>query len=595
MPIIYINTGTSANSGDGDSLRTAFHKINQSLAYLQGEYVQRGVSSVNNKSGAVVLDNSDIENALGYVAYSEENPANYVNSAYLIANSYITTASIVAFNYITLGDVATYLSQNQYVDEPLLDAKLQEITDSVSALNQSTLDAALGSFVSTATLDDLLSERNIVDAVRLGEATSILQAQINLYPDLTNYVTTFDLEESIGIIGPSKLVSISKASTATFTETLTDLFYNNTGILTTISTLVFEKDLTIQMPYLYGQQNQLSEPVNKITIINDRTIIRESRNKPFWQGHLKEPKLFEFTGQGLEFSNDLTRYHRTLAQNTAFTLNADRPKNPMSPGVPGQMYVPNQYDILRDPYLYLCIDNSDSTKINDSPYHTNWVRIPVDSNYIGTLPIGPSLSSPADFPNYNGGGLLFRPSGVILYPSIWNLDRNFVFVRNQTYSASTATMIGMHLHRTGNFARWAGSVLAPEQTAPGGWVGSKNYPSAGDFTYTIRDTGNNLTTLPTGLSLTVRTIPEQSPIINMPIMENIADFDYAVSYTGTVFLLSGTPTAEFTSTFIFYLHCLDPNSFWTGSAWEQHEYRLPFQITVVNTTTGITVPLVPIG
>ncbi len=35
MAFQYINTGTSANKGDGDSLRLAFHKINQNFAQVQ--------------------------------------------------------------------------------------------------------------------------------------------------------------------------------------------------------------------------------------------------------------------------------------------------------------------------------------------------------------------------------------------------------------------------------------------------------------------------------------------------------------------------------------------------------------------------------
>ena len=42
MSLQYINTGTSANKGDGDSLRVAFHKINQNFAQMQGA----GTSSV---------------------------------------------------------------------------------------------------------------------------------------------------------------------------------------------------------------------------------------------------------------------------------------------------------------------------------------------------------------------------------------------------------------------------------------------------------------------------------------------------------------------------------------------------------------------
>lgn len=34
--MLYVNTGTSANSGNGDSIRTAFNKINQNFITLEG-------------------------------------------------------------------------------------------------------------------------------------------------------------------------------------------------------------------------------------------------------------------------------------------------------------------------------------------------------------------------------------------------------------------------------------------------------------------------------------------------------------------------------------------------------------------------------
>lgn len=585
MPILYINTGTSANAGDGDSLRTAFHKINQSLAYLQGEYVQRGVSSVNNKSGAVVLESGDIEDALGYVAYPETNPANYISPAYLVANSYITTASLVAFNYITLGNVATYLSQNQYVDEPLLDSKLQELTETVGALNQATLDAALGTVLTTSTLDTLIAERNIVNETRLSQATAILQAQIELYPDLSRFVTFIELEEFDK--SSNKLISQSKQSTTTFLEKVINVFENNTVTSKVISNLEFNGPVNIDAPFQYGTQNQLSEFNNRLTILNDRTIIDVARARPIHRGYQTPEKSFQFTARGLEFNNDFTRYSKTLAQNVAFTMNAERPKRPQSPGVPGQMYVPNQYEIVKDPYIYLCIDNSEFTKAGVDVYHTNWVRIPVDPYFIG---------SKNNFPSPNSI-VTKRPTGAILYPTVYNPDRNFVFVRNQTYTTSTSTLICMHLEKTGNYTSWEGSELPPTHTAPAGWTGS-NTGNVGTFTYTIRDFANNITALPPGLTLSVTNIDQQiagSGIVEMPIMGNVEDPGYAVEYRGTVFHLTGTPTTEFTSTNIFYINCYDPYDDYDGFAWIGRDYHLSFYITVVTTSTGLTVPTVPIG
>jgi hypothetical protein len=42
MPIYYINTGTGANAGNGDTLRTAFNKINANMSYLYSVTFSQG-------------------------------------------------------------------------------------------------------------------------------------------------------------------------------------------------------------------------------------------------------------------------------------------------------------------------------------------------------------------------------------------------------------------------------------------------------------------------------------------------------------------------------------------------------------------------
>ena len=67
MTILYINTGTSANKGDGDSLRTAFNKINANFQYLStstGGGGGGGGGAGNGSTGDLVITNATISTAL---------------------------------------------------------------------------------------------------------------------------------------------------------------------------------------------------------------------------------------------------------------------------------------------------------------------------------------------------------------------------------------------------------------------------------------------------------------------------------------------------------------------------------------------------
>jgi hypothetical protein len=55
MAFQYINTGTSANKGDGDSLRLAFHKINQNFTQVQSSTTSSVVVSDSNDLPAIEI------------------------------------------------------------------------------------------------------------------------------------------------------------------------------------------------------------------------------------------------------------------------------------------------------------------------------------------------------------------------------------------------------------------------------------------------------------------------------------------------------------------------------------------------------------
>jgi hypothetical protein len=57
MTILYINTGTSANAGNGDSLRTAFTKINENFTYLESAVGGGGGGGGTGGTGTITLAN----------------------------------------------------------------------------------------------------------------------------------------------------------------------------------------------------------------------------------------------------------------------------------------------------------------------------------------------------------------------------------------------------------------------------------------------------------------------------------------------------------------------------------------------------------
>ena len=118
--IFLINTGTSANSGDGDSLRTAFNKVNRNFLQLESSFVAGGVASFNSQTGIVTFTSTDIVNLLGFTPYSASNPANYVTQAtfaglateqWVLDKNYVDTSTF----YSVVGGFVTSSTFNTYV------------------------------------------------------------------------------------------------------------------------------------------------------------------------------------------------------------------------------------------------------------------------------------------------------------------------------------------------------------------------------------------------------------------------------------------------------------------------------------------------
>ena len=166
-----INTGTSANSGDGDSLRTAFSKINTNLLALENSYVAAGVASFNGQGGIITFTSTQIAEVLGFMPYSDANPLNFVTSSTVqgfalktyVDDNFVNNTTIQSYPTIALlqGTLQEYVT-------------LQYLTDNVYITAQN-LSNNLGSYVTTA----------------------ILQSTYPTYDYLqSNYTTAFDLSVS---------------------------------------------------------------------------------------------------------------------------------------------------------------------------------------------------------------------------------------------------------------------------------------------------------------------------------------------------------------------------------------------------------------
>jgi len=551
MPILYINTGTSPNSGDGDSLRTAFHKLNQNLTFLVNQYVEAGVASVQGKQGIVVLDLQDIETALGYIP---QDRALFDGQVTERLRGYLSTSSLASYGFLTSSTFETIVSQRAYTTP-------QAVRDivSTSTLTLANLDA-----------NDFITLNQIVVQNDFSSFVADIQDRLNrvVTIDTSAFLTDNDISSGLynGTYSPSTMQAINSSS---FAFRLLNLNVTYFGRDKPVSTLVLQNQNNFGIDTSYSPYKNDT----RTKFLVDRTSTDIISYKDVSQGTYTSvmKSLANFTTDGLSFlpSPSARLDRNNIAQNAAFNINGHRPFSPADrSGFPGQIYIPNAYEIETDPYIYICIDTPRLRFISpDGVYHRNWIRIPIKADdmlldpFIDTLDpskTGTNLGRWEGTYNnnfglaYSYGG--FRPS-TYAYPNPEHENNHITYRLNSTYTATIQTMVYLHLWNTGNS------------------FDGINFSNS--FTYQLVDIQHNPVNIP-GISLQIVTPNQQVSLfgseINLVPTKRIEDNDFVRGlrefpgivvpsnlkyinsaglvrttpiYTGTSIHLVGTPTQTF--------------------------------------------------
>ena len=143
MTIHYINTGSGANRGDGDTLRTAFNKINQTFSFLE---VATGIKGTEDLIGSMFTNNTGTTGII----------SNYNGATSSISLS-LTTATSSTLGGVIVGDNLTIdnngrLNSNEYILPTATSSTLggvKVVGNGIKLSNTGTISVELGNFVFT--------------------------------------------------------------------------------------------------------------------------------------------------------------------------------------------------------------------------------------------------------------------------------------------------------------------------------------------------------------------------------------------------------------------------------------------------------------
>lgn len=162
MPIIYINTGSSANAGDGDSIRTAFNKVNANFSFL------------NNIS---VTSSSQFYDILP----AAENVYNLGNTATSWSRLYLDNGLVLKDNVISLNTVTKNITINGVV---VANTVVSSSAPSVFSTGTTWYDTNSGALY--IYYDDFWVQ--ILGGAGSGGSTNLLSVETSILPRLTSTV-----------------------------------------------------------------------------------------------------------------------------------------------------------------------------------------------------------------------------------------------------------------------------------------------------------------------------------------------------------------------------------------------------------------------
>ena len=177
--INFINTGTGANAGNGDSLRTAFNKINQNFVDLENSYVQSGVASFNGTGGVITFTATDITNLLGFIPYNSGNPSQYVTQSSVDG---LASLLYLDSNFVTTSTILNYTTKN-YVDTNLAQYATLDFLSAQNYISNVTLPNFLTFYATEAWVG-----LNFISTASIG--TYLNQGKVDLLPVIAN---TYDI------------------------------------------------------------------------------------------------------------------------------------------------------------------------------------------------------------------------------------------------------------------------------------------------------------------------------------------------------------------------------------------------------------------
>lgn len=217
MSILYINTGTSPNSGDGDSIRTAFNKVNYNFRYLLSN-ITTGTTSSNVTTGTGVT-----ENMVYQLVNNMFDHTDHIGMSTVFNNNRISLVSLAmagefqnlkVFNTLTIYNSLVNSAGENLIPNQALNTGSSVSFDSIFVYNTATFNAA---YINTLTISSgglIFNGINVLPDQLLSTTSTALFGSLTVSNTATVRDTIYQGRYFSGDIDPGTTIRVDSSASS---------------------------------------------------------------------------------------------------------------------------------------------------------------------------------------------------------------------------------------------------------------------------------------------------------------------------------------------------------------------------------------------
>lgn len=240
MSILYINTGTSPNAGDGDSIRTAFNKVNYNFGYLLNN-ITTGTNSTGTATTSTSLTEGEVQDIVNNAVAHDYHRGlrGLFDGTRIILSLTGNFSSLTIQNTLTIGGSLINVLGENLIPNQSLNTTSSVSFDSILVYNTATFNTSYINTLTVGTGGLISNGINVLPDQLLSTTSSALFNSLSVTTTATVYDTIYQGRYFSGDIDPGTTIRVD-SSASNYTQMI--ITNHDTGTTATSDLMILNNE-----------------------------------------------------------------------------------------------------------------------------------------------------------------------------------------------------------------------------------------------------------------------------------------------------------------------------------------------------------------